>query len=431
MVEVDAVGKYRRGTTISVGFPTLPSLSLVPRRVELIQKENHHDILKMELPIISNSWFELLKTGVPVSFSWKQGGLSSTWNGYVSFVNKHQVASQIENLLEVHCVGGSFPLKERVTKTFTNTSIPNAVKQIVEKHGFKFVGEDNGVIFENLTLAGHSYWEWIVEHAKKIGYGVSISNMNFCFRPLDKLIDQGMRSIPVLAFTGPETLVNGQFLDRTLDGFKVLHGEHIESDGARRTNKTVSGVDPLTGKIFSHTTSPKSVGTGIRSSVNDVLFSEVKGEYVAVSDKHAKAISSGAAHYGRLNMPALVQCQGDPRIKPFSPVLIQGTGVVTDGYWIAREVKHMFHRLGDYQIEMKVYSDGTGLNNRTSSRPGTDGPVGVVNLTEALKNNGTNPNTLNTAAVAIKSKSMIAKESGQGFKRTPTKWVYSPKGGKH
>lgn len=422
-------GKYRRGTTISVQFPTLPSLTLVPRRVDLIQKEHHHDILKMELPIVSDYWFDLLKTGVPVQFSWKQGGLSSVWHGYVSFVNKHQVGSQIENILEVHCVGGSFPLKERVTKTFTNTTIPSAVKHIVEKHGFKFVGEDNGVVFEHLTLAGHSYWEWIVEHAKKIGYGISVNNMNFCFRPIDKLIDQGMRSIPVLSFTSPETLVNGQFLDRTLDGFKVLHGEHIEGDGASRTNKTVSGVDPLTGKAFTHTTSPKSVGTKVRGSVNDVLFSEVKSEYVASSAKNAKAISTGAAHHGRLNMPALVQCQGDPRIKPFAPVMIQGTGTVTDGYWIAKEVRHMFHRLGDYQIEMKVYADGTGLNNRTSTRPGTDGAVGVVNLTEALKNNGTNPNTLGAAAVRLKPKAMVASEYKQGFNRTPSRWSYSPNGG--
>jgi hypothetical protein len=420
------VTKNRRNTEYSILFPTLPSLSAFPSKAQLIQKPYHHDVLILEFTQTSPTWFEVVKTGVPVQFSWKQGQYSNTWIGYVSFVNK-KVAGQIQEPMEVHCVGSTFPLKERTTKVFTNLSISAAVEEIVTNFGFKFVGEDTGVIYDQIAIAGHSYWEWIQEQAKILGYGVVVDKMLFYFRPLDKLIDQFATSVPVLSMLVKETGINSHFLDRTLDSFRVINGEHVEGVGAPRTVKNSGGVDPLTGLPVFSTSSPNTVGNNIKYYTNDVLFSEVLSSSVAHDTRRAVEASEGAAHLGRFNMPAAIKCQGDPRIRPFAPIVVDNTGLLTDGFWIATEVHHKFARIGDYQIEMKATIDGTGIDNITTTRPGTISPVGMVNLVEALNNSG---NYTSVANFSLVIKSTVTKETRQGFNRTPAVWRYSFIGGK-
>lgn len=418
MTELITSSKYRRGTTYSVEFPTLPSLSFLPRRVELIQEPYCHDVLIMEFGQTSPKWFELVKTGVPIKFGWKQGSLSKTWVGYVSFIKKNVEGSRSQ-IMEVHCIGSTFSLKESATKVFLNKSIPEIVKEIVTDYGFKFVGEDNNVKFEQLAIAGHSYWEWIQEHAKSIGYGVLVENMTFYFRPLDKLIDQNITNVPVLSMNTKQWGIGNEALDRTLDSFKVINGEHVETRGNMRTNKQLGGVDPLTNEVIISISSPDAVGENLRAISNDVLFNEVDSSKVSNSQETAEVLSEGSAHLGRFNMPARVTCQGDPRIRPFAPVLIQGTGNLTDGFWIAKEVKHMFAMIGDYQIEMKAAIDGIGYDTKFSRKDGIQSPAGVVNLTEAIS--GNNQISSNEKVVLNGLKPTML-EANQGYKRTPVKW---------
>lgn len=420
MTNLLLTSKYRRGTTYSVSFPTVPTLSTLPRRVELLQEPYHHDVLIMEFSRPSEKWFALMRTGVPVKFSWTQGPISNNWVGYVSFIKK-TVAGQIEELMEVHCIGSTFPLKDSTAKVFRDKSIPQVVEELVTSFGFKFVGEDNKVVFDQLTIAGHSYWEWIVEHAKSIGYGIFVDKMNFYFRPLDKLIDQNITNVPVLSMNSKQAGINNEFLDRTLDSFKVINGEHVEVEGQMRTNKFLGGVDPLTGKLILTKSSPKTVGENFKSAVNDVIFNDVEVTQVSSSQEISQSRADGSAHLGRLNMPARIACQGDPRIRPFAPILIQGTGRLTDGYWIASQVKHMFARLGDYQIEMKAGIDGTGYDTKVATRDGSQNTVGVINLVEALEGNvQINKND----TVVLNLVNPVVFETDQGWNRTPATWGY-------
>jgi hypothetical protein len=118
-------------------------------------------------------------------------------------------------------------------------------------------------------------------------------------------------------------------------------------------------------------------------------------------------------------MPARIACQGDPRIRPFAPIIIQGTGSLTDGYWIASQVKHMFARLGDYQIEMKAAIDGTGYDTKVYAKDGAQNTVGVINLVEALSGNvQVNKNN----AAVLNAVNPIVFELNQGWNRTPATW---------
>jgi hypothetical protein len=422
--------KYRRGTTFTVSFPTIPSLEAQPARIDLVQSQYNHDLCKLTFTRVSPLWFKLMKTGLPVSIAWSQGTFKGSWVGYVSFVTKN-VAGQIENLMEVQCVGTTFVLKERATKVFTNVSIPQAVEKIVTSFGFRFIGDNNPQVFEQLTMAGHSYWEWIQEQAKRIGYGVVVNGMDFYFRPLDALFKQGQSTVPILSISGKGVGVNSEFFDRTLDWFKVTSGDHIEEGSGLRTVKQVGGVNPLTGQIVSASKSPKDVGQKLTQNLSDVLFTEPRSDQVVTTHADAYNLAEGAAQLGRLNLPARIKCQGDPRIRPFAPVYIDGTGPSTDGYWMAKEVKHMIAFAGDYYIEMTASTDGVNpeLANSEPAKKVPGSIVGVVNLEEAMAGKASQLSSISAKNAKLVTPNPIYSQTNQGFHKTGSRWTYTSVGG--
>lgn len=415
--------KFRRGSSFDVKFPTVPSLVSQPRAMELHQAQYEHDLLKLTFITSSHFWFDSLKTGTAIQVFYGPLNAMKSWYGYVSFVTR-TTSVQTENVMEVHCVGTTFPLKEKATKVFTNRTIPDAVKEIVEGFGFKFIGEPDSRVFDQLSIAGHSYWEWIVEQAKRIGYGVMVEGMNFVFRPLDKLINQGVTTVPTISFTQPDIRRDSQIESRSIDLFKVSNGEYVEDSNTLRTVKSVGGVDPLTGKIIIESASPATVGDNLRTNVNDVLFNELRVEQVVHDSASGTSAASGAANLARMNMPAKVICLGDTRIRPFYPVFVTGTGDATDGYWIPNRVLHTVNKAGEYQIRMDMGADGTGFNAVSGQRPGPNGLVGVVNLNEALAN-GENINSLSKGSVVLNTPKPLINEKTQGFNRVGARWQYS------
>lgn len=416
--------KFRRGNTFSIDLPTLPSTTAQPRAFELRQAKYEHDILILTFLTSSHQWYDSLRTGVPIKLTWGTDATTKEWYGYVSFVTRSTSASS-ENIMEVHCVGASFPLKERTTRVFTDTTIPDAVKAIVEGFGFNYIGEPDSRVFPQLSIAGHSYWEWIQEQAKRIGYGVLVDGLNFVFRPLDSLINQGVTSVPILEFSGSSIARGRQLYDRTLDVFIVSNGEFVEDFSALRANKVVGGVNPVDGSVVIGSASPKTVGQGLRTEVNDVLFSEIRSEQVVHSSQDGESASSGAAHVARMNMPAKAVCQGDVRVRPFYPVYIRGTGDTTDGFWIPTQAIHTVTREGQYQIRMNLGIDGTGLNSVTLDRPDVNTRVGVVDFNEALRNNGVNLNAANSGTVSLVYPGTTVNERIQGFNRAGARWTYN------
>jgi phage protein D len=325
--------------------------------------------------------------------------------------------------MEVMCVSGTFPLKERVTRVFTETTIPAAVKIIANEYGFNFIGDQHKQVFSQLAITGVSYWEWICEQAQRIGYGVIIDGMNFFFRPLDKLIDEGFSSAAILSMGNATAPFNTQFMDRTLDSFKVNSGDNVEDTVNYRAIKNVGGVDPLKARSIISSSTPASVGTNLRTSTSDVLFSEYRTDRVINDDDAAAAAAEGAAQMARFNLPARVQCQGDPRIRPFGTVYISGTGNLTDGFWVVREAHHMFHKIGDYQMDLKISTDGVGATVETPFRSRTDITSGSINLDSVVNNGGIPPLFFEMTSVELTGNTVV-KEGNQGFLKNPNKWKY-------
>lgn len=416
------VSKYRKSTVYAIKFPTLPSLKVKPNSIDIIQKMGSHDVLTIEYLTSSEKVFKLLKTGVPVLVTWKQGVQTRNLHAYVSHVEKTS-ASQRRVLFKVRCIGASFPLKQRANKVFKNKTITEAASWIARKHGLKFIGEPHPRRFAQLTLSGHSYWEWLQEQAKRIGYGVMMDGVTLVFRPLDKLLDQSISNAVILSNFNTQLPSGTLFMDKTLDYFEVLNGENIESGQQLRTVKSVSGVNPLTSRPFTSKQNPKVTGKNLRKKVGDALFSEHVSSQVVNDMSSSKHTAVAAATLSRLNLPATARAQGDPRLKPYAPVYIDGTGVETDGYWIVNSVHHHINSRGVYTADLKVSTDGTGPNS--TKRPAPVSSKGLVDIAAALENKTV---TTSQSAVKLFSKAELYTEASQGFNRTPTLWKASNEG---
>ena len=116
-------------------------------------------------------------------------------------------------------------------------------------------------------------------------------------------------------------------------------------------------------------------------------------------------------------------CQGDPRIRPYKPVVIKGVDKQVDGYWVPLSVRHVMNITGEYSIEMKVATDGVGPTQGTSTRSSSTSNLGLVNIQAALDNGGKSPSVTKKSDIRLKLKSNLVKETNQGYNRTPATWV--------
>ena len=440
------IGKYRRGTKFRVEYPTLPSIQLQPKEVTLTQKQKRHDILILEYQSTSLKNAKILKTGVPVKFSWKQGSRKVEWLGYVSFVRRKGGAQRAKPM-KVFCVGSSFVLKQRKTKKYKNRTIPEVAARIAKQNKLRFVGDTHSRRFAQLVISGQSQWKWLHEQADRIGFVMYVEGTTLHFRSIDKLLDKSSSNAPIFQLWDPTIPRNFTELDRTLDYLEVMTGENIEDDSPSRSVKQVGGVNPVTGKSFTSKTSPKKTGKAVRKNVSSALFDEFNNEQVANDKGAAKTASKGAAELARFNLPAKAYGQGDPRVRPHQLLYVEGSGDQTDGYWVVRESTHKFSYGVSYSVEMLIATDGTEENAINPNRISGKAVAGTINVAQLISSNqafnvnsngltinlaveqgsggtgsvSTNPTSSGTSRLVINSP-ILTQVNSQGFDRTPSIW---------
>lgn len=418
------VGKNVRGTLFKVSFPTFSSSRVVqPSLVQLIQKQGSHEILNLEFRNTIPSWMLSVKTGVPVQFEWTQGKQQNTWVGYVSYISKES-STQRNQPMMIRCVGASFALKQSVQRVFRNKSIQDVARLIAEENNFSFVGDTipNQVRYEQLVISGESYWEWLQEKAATIGCVVYMTGTKMFFKKFTSLINLGSTNVPILQMWDnsiPSTAVG---VDRTLSYFQISSGEYLETSQERRSQKIAGGIDPLTGRAFYAKATPKKSKDALRKTTADVLFDDPITNRVVHGPVMARSIAEGAAFLAQFSVPAKAIGQGDPRIRPYFPVYIDGTGDDSDGYWMVDEATHEFHISGEYRVKLRLLTDGIGANKRSPYRQATANIAGTVNLNQALINKTPQLATSPRQSSKLALKSPIVKQGNQGYIRTPAKW---------
>jgi phage protein D len=412
--------KYRRGTSYRVSFPTAPSLTAQPGEVELRQEKGSHDVLILEYERSSSLWFEVLKTGTPVVFTWNQDGKGAAWAGYVNIISK-QSASQKQRKMKIICVGTSFVLKAKSTRVFKNSTITEAAEKIAKEFNFKFIGDPTSRRFESLALAGQSYWEWLQDQASRIGYVMLILNGTMYFRQAEKLVDSTFSTAAVLSGESPGLTSNRNLYDRTLDSFTILNGDYVQhSSLPDRTSRLTAGINPLTGALTGYKSSPGKQNRSLRQKETPALFTSYSTEVVHTR-LSAQQAADEESRARRFSVLAKVIGQGDAAIHPYATVLVTGTGEDTDGYWVTSKATHLFKIGGEYQLEAEVMSDGLGRTRGTPLRRADGSGYATVNLSEAVVNMS-QPDRVSASVFRLITKVPVVVESQQGFVQLGSIW---------
>ena len=422
--EKDQSKKPRLGTTFTVEFPQLPTMTQRPYEVELIQKRGNHDILKLSFKQTGRVYTEDIPTGLPMRFTWQQNRIKSSWVGYVSHVSSTVLANR-DGVMDVVCIGASFPLKKKETKVFSECSIPEAVAQLAAEVGLEFVGDFNSRKFPQLILAGQSYWSWIQEQASRLGYVAYVDGVTLYFHSLDSAIHHRPGSAPVFSIANNEIGLDSQGLnDRTLTNFKVLRGDYLELDHNTRTAVTTGGVNPNTGKVFESQKSPLD-SQSIRKNASNVLFSTHRTDQISLSKKDSEELAKNLSQLSRFSMPAIVNGAGDYRCTPNALIKLEGTGKTTDGYWLVKEVTHTFNMYGMYTVTMTALADGTGSSTLKIFEAEKTFGRDVLNISEKLSPHGEISSAKPNSSPSLSTPTIPILVRDLSFKSSDSRWKAS------
>ena len=415
---LDPERQNRFGNSFKVIYPDFPSMNTQPKYVKMYQSINKHDVVELYYQRFSPFLLKAIKTGVPIQLDWKNDKVSGKFVGYTSDV-VHVSDQTLKRGIKITCLSSSYVLKTTESKIWTNKTATEIATEIAKKFKLKAHITPDQTRFTQQSLAGHTYWEKLVELADRIGYGVQVTGAELHFHPIDKMIDESITTMPVMSFLDPTISPTSAFNAQTLDSFTPKFGDYVQTEGHNRTEKTVSGVDPISAKIVKNVSSPNKVGKNIRKETKDPLFPKVETKIVVASQQMAKAMAEGKSNLSRLSLPATGIGQGDPRIAPWKTIEVRGINEVADGYWVIKSVEHFIHIDGRYQVEFVCATDGSGHNKQSATRPASTGTAPVRNVMSELESGV----YATTTAPKLSAPATMVSQANMGYKVSPRRWV--------
>lgn len=406
------------GNTFEVSYPDFPSFNRSPRFAVLRQQVNTHDTLELHYQNFSPMLAKAFKTGTPIKFRWSNDKAKGVFIGYTSDVT-WPIAQKLDKSVVVTCIAASFSTKQSKPKIWKNKTASEIIVDIAKSFKLKPVVTQHNARFTQQSVSKGTYWNKITDLAATVGYAVKVIGAELHFHPVDKMINMSMTTIPVMAHLDPYTNPQSHFSAQTLDAFESKQGDYVETNAVSRTSKIVFGVDPVSAKTFTHTSSPSKVGKNVRSKVNNPLFNSVQTNMVTGSKAIAQSLADAQAQLARLSIPGKGKGKGDPRISPWATIEIRGTGDVSDGYWIVTKAEHTIHFDGRYTMTFSCASDGTGGNKPSAFRPTTAGNVPVLN---AALSTELGTSYLQNPEVKLTAPYILGNPADSGWATSPRYW---------
>jgi len=407
----------RLGNFFEVEYPNYATFDVLPQSIVMHQEMGKHDVVEIIYPPINKALLKAIRTGSPVKITWGNDKVTETFFGYIADAAP-KATSNRNRETKIRCVGASYPMKQGDNKIWTNKSASDIVIEIAKKFKLKPIVTQHPTLFSQQSLSNQSYWQKVKELGDKIGYGYQVIGTELHFHPIDKMIDQFMTVIPVMAYADPLFEPQNYFNSNTLDRFEPVLGDYVERTKNNKTTKIVSGTDPVTGRTYRSSTSPKDVGKKIRKNVSAPIFQRLETDIVTGNAAVAISLSKAKAQLARLSIPAHAESQGDPRIAPWKTVEVRNTGGITDGFWVVQKVTHRMNFNGTYSCEFTCLSDGTDDNSSVTSRPSSAGSVPTRNIANELSTSSgpaSKPTKLSTSTAQIK-------QTDTGFVLSPQRW---------
>jgi hypothetical protein len=236
-----------KDSDFNAAFPKAPDMELVLIGAELYQNPEEHDRLVLHYKGKPATRKNSIVSGDPVSFTYRAGKSTSTWNGYIHHVrqdNSHKGGNT-----DVVCVGASWVLKNTDQKIYKNVTADQVISKIAKKHSMAAVTQRDPRVRAQVSQSGQSDWQLCRSLAKQNGFALRTENTTIIFVSKDKIYQSQKNSAPYFNYVDDE--IGGVVPAALRMTGTILSFEPIISDQAPensvRIDRVISGVNTNTG----------------------------------------------------------------------------------------------------------------------------------------------------------------------------------------
>jgi len=328
---------HRRKPYVEITLPLAAvQPSAVMTRFDFREVEYAHPLLTLEYlnADIDDSRFG---SGLPIQVEWGFPDNARTFYGYIN--NRRRANSyffpqdpQEQAGFTLECIGATaLALKNTGVDTFAGYTVPQVVQAVAQGAQLSSVVGDNGYVYPYLAQQGRTYWAFLVDSVKRIGYsllarGVTISALPRNTNPL----------------TAQNLVASFDYALNEIEQFTAAMGENTAEQEPLRW-RTGWFLDPRTGLAgqMVHNGVPRApMGTQVALP----LFATTKIGFPAGSANELAQQMEGDSESNQLFLGARCRVLGNARVSAGDLVFLENIPNGSQGgVWYVREVHHVIH----------------------------------------------------------------------------------------
>lgn len=406
---------------LNVEFPTL---SIPPSRGYSLHSSwarYEHELLTVRFI----DWavpYDSISDGTPVTVNIRGVGNNRVFNGYV-----HHIVPDLapdKNYVDITLIGASRILKQQSQRVWLNTTADQVIADIANANNFSYIAVPTPRMYDQISQAGLSDWEFMVKLAKQNGYSLKADNTTIIFQPLTQEFTDTRQEAAYFIMKGLDVKFTGIF------SFTPMVGEAIPYADATKTTVAVSGVDRSS--VTEHTHVNQTPINHTRAKQVAPIFDAYHTKVVAPTYEIAQYEATAADERNRYAYRGEAVVLGNPSLLPDSPVYLDGIGPTYSGYWTVLSVSHNIKGNAEYTTTITVGADSLGLSTQWTDNKNIVSPNETIKrvVTPGVRQKNSLPTTsLKKVGVTVKESykapvSKVKNVSKVSAKGIPThQWV--------
>ena len=351
---------------LDIQFPTLDMPLSKSAEFNHSHARYEHEIIK----VYFSDWavqYQSMTSGTPVTVNLSGVGSSRTINGYIHHIQPD--ISPEKNFVEVTIIGASYLLKQESQQVWVDVTADQVVADVATKNGFSYNAVPTQRVYDQISQAGRSDWELLVDLAKQNGYSLKADNTTIMFQPLTQEFTDLRAQAAYYKMNGLDTKKTGIY------SFKPLIGDSIPYENIKKASVAIGGVNRET--AVDHVNTNQKMITTTRTTVSPLVFDTYQTSVVAPTFQIAKFESDAADERNRYAYRGTATLQGSPTLLPDAPVYLDGLGPSYSGFWTVLSVNHYLER-EVFTTTIEIGTDSLGLAGKWTDNKDVVAPEASV-----------------------------------------------------
>jgi phage protein D len=316
---------------ISVNFPETSMGPVSIHEAIFYQNRYEHEVLVMRF----RDWGVMYDAVTPGSLVQVTIGNileKKYFYGYIHHIKVNRTPGK--NFTEVVAISASFSMKQASQTVYKNMTADAIVKKIGKAHGFSVHAAPSHRVYPQVSQAGHTDWELMVQLAKQNGYSLRTENTELYFQPMLQDYTNFRSQAPKFTLMPNDS---SQQLS-TIYSFEPIIGESVPLDTSFKSAIAVSGVHQQSVTPLSITQQIRNKKTKTKQQTE--FFDRFATHIVASTNEVAKYEAKAAEDRNTFPYRGEVKVIGNPNLRPDMPVYLDGIGGEYSGYWTVLSAEH-------------------------------------------------------------------------------------------